>query len=49
MTEAIVNGTEKGGVPASEREVGTDSHFRYVCSMVPSGRNFINKYKVRKK
>ena len=49
VTEAIVNGTEKGGVPASEREVGTDSHFRYVCSMVPSGRNFINKYKVRKK
>ena len=53
VNEAIVNGTEKGGVPASQREVGTDSHFRYVQSMVPgctmsSGRDFINKYKIRK-
>ena len=53
VNEAIVNGTEKGGVPASQREVGTDSHFRYVRSMVPgstmsSGRDFINKYKIRK-
>ena len=53
VNEAIVNGTEKGGVPASQREVGTNSHFRYVQSMVPgctmsSGRDFINKYKIRK-
>ena len=53
VNEAVVNGTEKGGVPASQREVGTDSHFRYVRSMVPgctmsSGRDFINKYKIRK-
>jgi len=53
VNEAVVNGTEKGGVPASQREVGTDSHFRYVQSMVPgctmsSGRDFINKYKIRK-
>ena len=53
VNEAVVNGTEKGGVPASQREVGTDSHFRYVQSMVPgctmsSGRHFINKYKKRK-
>ena len=53
VNEAVVNGTTKGGVPASQREVGTDSHFRYVQSMVPgctmsSGRDFINKYKIRK-
>ena len=53
VNEAVVNGTEKGGVPASQREVGTDSQFRYVQSMVPgcamsSGRDFINKYKIRK-
>ena len=53
VNEAIVNGTEKGGVPVSQREVGTNSHFRYVQSMVPgctmsSGRDFINKYKIRK-
>ena len=52
MNEAIVNGTEKGGVPANQRLVGTDSHFRYVQSMVPgstmsSGKDFINKYKIR--
>ena len=51
VNEAIVNGTEKGGVPANQRLVGTDSHFRYVQSMVPgstmsSGRDFINKYKI---
>ena len=53
VNEAVVNGTEKGGVPADQRLVGTDSHFRYVQSMVPgstmsSGRDFINKYKIRK-
>ena len=53
VNEAVVNGTEKGGVPASQREVGTDSHLKYVASMVPgctmsSGRDFINKYKIRK-
>ena len=53
VNESVVNGTEKGGVPASQREVGTDSHFRYVQSMVPgctmsSGRDLINKYKTRK-
>ena len=52
VNEAIVNGTEKGGVPADQRLVGTDSHFRYVQSMVPgstmsSARDFINKYKIR--
>ena len=53
VNESIVNGTEVGGVPADQRLVGTDSHFKYVQSMVPgsnmsSGRDFINKYKIRK-
>tara|TARA_X000000368_G_scaffold418431_1_gene418046 strand:- start:1012 stop:2274 length:1263 start_codon:yes stop_codon:yes gene_type:complete len=56
VTEAIVNGTTISGVPADQRLVGTDAHFKYVQSMVPSvsssidwSRRFINKYKVRKK
>tara|TARA_B100001094_G_scaffold331129_1_gene398468 strand:- start:4490 stop:5767 length:1278 start_codon:yes stop_codon:yes gene_type:complete len=53
VNEAIVNGTEKGGVPPDQRLVGTDSYFKYVQSMVPgstmsSARDFINKYKIRK-
>ena len=35
VNEAVVNGTQMGGVPADQRLVGTDSHFRYVQSMVP--------------
>jgi hypothetical protein len=53
VNEAIVNGTEIGGVPADQRLVGTDSHFNYVSSMVPgamsSGIAFINKYKIGKR
>ena len=52
VTEAVVNGTTRSGVPANQRLVGTDAHRRYVESMVPgamsSGRDFINKYKIRK-
>lgn len=53
VNESIVNGTEVGGVPAEKRLVGTKSHLKYVESMVPgsnmsSGRDFINKYKIRK-
>ena len=51
VTEAVVNGTTISGVPANQRLVGTDSHRRYVESMVPgfmSGLQFINKYKIRK-
>ena len=51
VNEAIVNGTEKGGVSADQRLVGTDSHRKYVASMVPGssyGMQFINKYKIRK-
>ena len=52
VTEAVVNGTSKGGVPPEQRLVGTDSHRKYVESMVTgamtSGIAFINKYKIRK-
>ena len=51
VSEAVVNGTTKSGVPADQRLVATDSHFRYVQSLVPGsswGLQFINKYKVRK-
>ena len=52
VTEAVVNGTTTSGVPATQREVGTDAHLKYVASLVPGsswGIQFINKYKVRKK
>jgi len=48
VNEAVVNGTEKGGVPADQRLVGTDSHRKYVESMTPGsswGLQFINKYR----
>ena len=51
VTEAVVNGTTISGVSASQRLVGTDAHRKYVETMVPgmsSGRQFINKYKIRK-
>ena len=51
VTEAVVNGTTISGVPASQRLIGTDAHRKYVETMVPgmsSGRQFINKYKIRK-
>ena len=51
VTESAVNGTTTSGVPANQREVGTDAHLKYVASLVPGsswGIQFINKYKVRK-
>ena len=36
------------GVPASQREIGTDALLKYVKSMVPGsdwGKQFINKYR----
>jgi hypothetical protein len=47
----IVNITNKGGVPADQRLVGTDSYRRYVETMVPGsswGLQFINKYRKNK-
>jgi phosphopantetheine adenylyltransferase len=40
--------TDRSGVPADQRLVGTDAHRKYVESMVPGhtwGRQFINKYR----
>ena len=51
VTESVVNGTTISGVPANQRLVGTDKHFKYVASLVPGsswGIQFINKYKIRK-
>ena len=51
LREAIVNATTPSGVPANQRLVGTDAHRKYVETMVPGssyGKQFINKYKVRK-
>ena len=52
VSESVINGTTISGVPANQRLVGTDKHFKYVSSLVPGsswGIQFINKYKVRKK
>ncbi len=52
VTESAVNGTTISGVPANQRLVGTDAHFKYVASLTPGsswGLQFINKYKIRKK
>ena len=40
--------TEVSGVPANQRLIGTDAHFKYVKSLVPGsdwGKQFINKYR----
>ena len=48
VTEAVVNGTTKSGVPSNQREIGTDALLKYTKSMVPGsswGKQFINKYR----
>ncbi len=43
--------TKKFGVPATQRELGTDAYLQYAQSMVPGQekiRNFINKHKAKK-
>ena len=52
VSESIVNGTTQSGVPANQREVGTDAHRKYTETMVPGssyGRHFINKYRKKSK
>ena len=52
VTEAVVNGTDKSGVPASQRLIGTDAHRKYVETLVPGfsyGKQFINKYRKKSK
>ena len=53
VTEAVRPASKTGryGVPAPQREVGTDAYREYAQSMVPvqeAIRNFINKYKAKK-
>ena len=48
VSEGVVNGTQKSGVPADQRLVGTDSLRKYTETMVPGfsyGKQFINKYR----
>ena len=52
VSESVVNGTTQSGVPADQREVGTDAFRKYVETMVPGssyGRHFINKYRKKYK
>jgi hypothetical protein len=48
--EAVVNYAGPSGVPANQREVGTDSHREYTMRMTGTSgiKNFINKYKKKK-
>jgi hypothetical protein len=50
VMEAVVNYPGPSGVPADQREVGTDSHRKYVMRMTGTFdiKNFINKYKAKK-
>ena len=48
VSETIVNGTKKSGVPSNQRLVGTDSLRKYTERLVPGstwGREFINRYR----
>lgn len=48
VSEAVVNGTTKSGVPSDQRLIGTDALRKYAETMVPGsqwGLNFINKYR----
>ena len=52
VTEAVVNGTDQSGVPASQRLIGTDAHRKYVETLVPGfsyGKQFIHKYTKKSK
>ena len=52
VSEAVVNGTNQSGVPASQRLIGTDAHRKYVETLVPGfsyGKQFINKYRKKSK
>lgn len=52
ITEAVVNGTNQSGVPASQRLIGTDAHRKYTETLVPGssyGKQFINKYRKKNK
>ena len=50
VTEAVVNYPGPSGVPASQREIGTDSHREYVSRLtgLKDIKNFINQHKKNK-
>jgi len=50
VMEAVVNYAGPSGVPANQREVGTDSHREYAMRMTGTSdiKNFINKFKAKK-
>lgn len=50
VMEAVVNYPGPSGVPANQREIGTDAHRKYAMSMTGTVgiKNFINKYKKKK-
>ena len=50
VMEAVVNYPGPSGVPANQREVGTDAHRNYAMASTgtTSIKNFINKYKIKK-
>ena len=50
VMEAVTNYPGPSGVPADQREVGTDAHRKYVMRMtgLQDIKNFINKYKAKK-
>ena len=50
VMEAVVNYPGPSGVPANQREIGTDAHREYVMRItgVKEIKNFINKYKAKK-
>ena len=48
VSESMINGTSKSGVPSDQRLVGTDAYRKYVETLVPGssyGKHFINKYR----
>ena len=47
LMESVVNYPGPSGVPAKDREIGTDAHREYVMRMTGTKeiRSFINKYK----
>jgi hypothetical protein len=51
VNESVVNYPGPSGVPASQREVGTDAHRKYTMRMTGTFNihNFINKYKKKTK
>jgi len=50
VTEAVVNYSSPSGVPAKQREVGTDALRKYTMGNTGTFdiHNFINKYKKKK-